>query len=51
MTDQQTIETEKCISGYLNPQFVPSVVGIGIGFDFKSRWAEVLALISVLTQT
>ena len=38
-------------SGYINPQLVPSVVGIGIGFDFGSRWAEVLALISVLTQT
>ena len=51
MTDKQAIEIENCISGYINPQLVPSVVGIGIGFDFGSRWAEVLVLISVLTQT
>ena len=51
MTGKQTIEVQICISGYINPQLVPSVVGIGIGFDFESRWTEVLVLISVLTQT
>ena len=51
VTDYQAIETENCIYGYINPQLVPSEVGIVIGFDFESRWAEVLVLISVLTQT